>query len=126
MLAVSPRDRLMARLLSHVVMPGFGPDDCWLWTGLMTSESPPYGRVSVTRPDEQEFLARRGVRFAGRHKVGTHQVMFVLTHGFLPPVVGHACDVTLCLRPIHLKASDRLKNMEDMARKGRQGKAAPK
>lgn len=49
----------------------------------------------------------------------SHRIAFMLTYGYLPPVVMHACDNPACCNPAHLRGGTQQDNIADMDRKGR-------
>lgn len=60
----------------------------------------------------------------GRFGVGkrswlAHRWIFVHDHGYLPPVVMHACDNSSCVELMHLIPGTHADNMADMTAKGR-------
>jgi HNH endonuclease len=73
---------------------------CWLWTGAHGGRG--YARV----------------RFDGRTE-GAHRVSFFLAHGYMPALVRHTCDVTLCVNPDHLLEGTKADNSRDMVERGR-------
>ncbi len=87
-----------------------GPDDCWLWTGLIDKRpNNRYGRF---------HLSKREVR--------AHRVAWVLENGQIPKglQVLHNCpggnDRPECCNPRHLWLGTNDENMADMVAKGRQ------
>lgn len=80
------------------------PEECWLWLGSRTPKR--YGTLSV----------------AGKMR-SAHRVSWELHNG--PVTEGlwvlHKCDTPSCVNPAHLYLGDHRTNMDDMARKGRQG-----
>jgi hypothetical protein len=80
-----------------------GPDECWLWRGCTNDKG--YGHIRI------------GGR-AGR-AIGTHQLAYLITHGTLPAMVLHTCDVRNCCNPAHLFAGNGKVNADDRERKGR-------
>lgn len=75
-----------------------GPDDCWLWTGPVSSG---YGKIGAP-----------GGRGAGT--LGAHVVSYELAYGSVPVgrVVDHLCENTLCVNPAHLEAVTQQVNCE--------------
>lgn len=81
------------------------PDDCWEWAGSRTPQG--YGR------------------FAAPKTVPAHRTSFLLSNGWLPPVVMHTCDNPPCVNPHHLRAGTPKTNSEDAVAKGRVRKPRP-
>jgi hypothetical protein len=79
------------------------PDECWLWTGQTINSG--YGTFWVE--DSKKMTAHR---FAFQH-----------ANGYLPAVVRHTCDVTLCVNPAHLLSGTAKDNMQDMSQRHRMG-----
>lgn len=75
-----------------------GPDDCWLWTGNVTSRG--YG-IICGRKD-----GRRCTRLA-------HRVSYELAYGALPAsgVLDHRCDRPRCVNPAHLAPMTQRQNV---------------
>lgn len=78
-------------------------DRCWLWTG-------------ATNPDGYGRFHHRGRLVSATH--------YYAYQRWVGPVleehhVLHECDTPGCVRPSHLYLGDRLTNMADMRRKGR-------
>lgn len=48
--------------------------------------------------------------------------VFYINFGYLPPIVMHTCDNSLCINPSHLIAGTIKENSHDMVRKGRSPK----
>lgn len=75
----------------------------------------------------QGALTPQGYAFAGHYKPKTlrqrsglvHRRVFELVHGYLPPVVMHACDNPKCINPEHLRAGTKSLNSRDAVAKGR-------
>lgn len=70
----------------------------------------PHGYARVRRP------------FGNSPKVALHRWVFQQEHGYLPPVVMHACDNPRCIEITHLKPGDWDLNNKDRAAKGRSAK----
>ena len=90
---------------------------CWLWTANCTKDA--------------EGNRRYGLIGAGRRGEGmlyAHRVSWELHNGPIPEgmMVLHTCDNTQCVKPSHLFLGTQSDNMQDMIRKGRQGKTGPK
>lgn len=83
-----------------------GPDDCWLWTGSLTT-SGGYGQI------------QRGGRDKGPARA--HVLSYEMHIGPIPDglCVLHRCDVTACVNPSHLFVDTRGENCKDMGRKER-------
>jgi hypothetical protein len=92
MSGVESRMPLRERLLSRFVAGG--PDDCWLWTGPVTSHG--YG-----------YLGRDG------RKVMAHRATFELWNGPIPggAELDHLCKTRRCGRPDHLELVSRRENV---------------
>lgn len=79
-----------------------GPDDCWIWTGVITR-----------RKD------RKGVGY-GRFQTGgksylVHRFSYALVHTLEPYTpVHHKCANTLCVNPKHLQATTTHENTAEM------------
>jgi hypothetical protein len=81
---------------------------CWIWQGTLIGS---YGSAGFVRNT--------------RATIRSHRLSFVLHGGLLTkekPHVLHACDVTLCVNPEHLRAGDQKDNNEDKILAGRQSK----
>jgi hypothetical protein len=94
-----PSERQVNRLWSRLDRSG----ECWLWSGALNSKG--YGHIRI------------GGR--GGRAVGTHQLAFYLTHGYLPSMVLHTCDTPNCCNPDHLFAGTGKANADDTMAKGR-------
>ncbi len=77
-----------------------GPDDCWLWLGSCSTDG--YGQI----------------RIRGRLE-NVSRVLFLKSHGWLPPVVMHSCDNPPCCNPGHFVPGTKALNNADKMRKGR-------
>lgn len=75
-------------------------DTCWVWTGGIESFGG-YGR----------FRTPTGV-------IAAHRWSYHATHGHLPAVVRHTCDIRCCVRPDHLLGGTQADNLADRARRG--------
>lgn len=89
---------------------------CWLWLANCTKD--------------KEGNRRYGLIGAGRRGEGmlyAHRVSWELHNGVIPEgmLVLHRCDNPQCVRPSHLFLGTQFDNMQDMVRKGRQGKTGP-
>lgn len=80
--------------------------DCRLWQGRLTHQG--YGTVGNYTP-----------KTMGKRSGLVHRRVFVLVHGFVPPVVMHTCDTPQCINPAHLKAGTKSDNTKDAVAKGR-------
>lgn len=78
---------------------------CWLWTGYVVRGS--YGQICY-----------KGI------KSYAHRMSYFIFKGEIPKGldVCHSCDQPSCVNPDHLFAGTEKDNMQDMVRKGRQGK----
>lgn len=98
-----PRRSLHDRL--HEQLMPITETGCWIFLGTVDSEG--YGRLGS----------------GGRHGkvVRAHRASYELHHGAIPPgmVVLHACDVTGCCNPDHLRLGSQDDNMKDMVNKKR-------
>lgn len=76
---------------------------CWIWTGVLDGHD--YGKMWF----------RGGIEKA-------HRIAWQLFNGRIPDGawVLHRCDTPACVNPSHLFLGDRVANMRDMAKKGRQ------
>lgn len=83
-------------------------DACWNWLRKKTRDG--YGCV----------------RIGGVIK-SAHRVAFEIANGSINSklFIMHTCDNRACCNPAHLKQGTRSENMQDMIRKGRQGKPHP-
>lgn len=99
-----PRYSLEERFWAKVEK--LGPDDCWLWTGSLTT-SGGYGQI------------QRGGRDKGPARA--HVISYEMHIGLVPEdlCVLHTCDVTACVNPSHLFLGTREENCKDMGRKKR-------
>lgn len=82
---------------------------CLEWTGSTTRDG--YGKVKI------------------KQKVyGAHRIAFLIHNRCLPKdkEIMHKCDNKLCCNPEHLVAGTHKDNMQDMIKKGRQGKVKNK
>lgn len=84
-----------------------GPDECWPWTGCLTSTG--YGAL---RPAGQRTGAvvkahRYSAELAGMDIEGRH--------------VLHSCDNPVCVNPAHLRPGTDADNVADMLQRGREG-----
>ena len=82
-----------------------GPDECWEWKRGRTSRG--YGEV-----------------YLGSRKQYTHRVAWETTNGTIPDglEVRHViCDNPPCCNPAHLAPGTHTDNMQDAARRGRNG-----
>lgn len=84
-----------------------GPDECWPWTGCLSSNG--YGSIR---------------RAAGKAE-STHVLSFKIHHGEVSSgaYVLHSCDRRECVNPAHLRLGTHAENMLDMSRRGRSGSA---
>jgi hypothetical protein len=87
---------------------------CWLWTAGRYPRG--YGMVNLGR----DMRGRQYSTYA-------HRVAYVLAHGPIEPgqVVMHACDVTACVNPAHLRLGTQADNVRDASTKGRLAKQHP-
>lgn len=92
--------RAREALLRHA--PGGADDECWLWTGAITSDG--YGKC---RPESDSWLA--------------HRVAWTVARGEIPEglCVCHKCDVRACCNPSHLFLGTNTDNVMDRCAKGR-------
>jgi hypothetical protein len=83
-----------------------GPDDCWLWTGALSSDG--YGRFNV-----------------GGRNLTASRLAYELTYGTLPSniMACHKCDNPPCCNPNHLFPGSNSENQRDMVAKNRGNKA---
>jgi hypothetical protein len=103
-ITLSPTERqtVLERVLAYTraVPPPPGVEtDCRLWTRSLLKG---YGQI--------RFRSRMG---------STHRLVFLLVHGYLPPVVMHSCDRPACQEPDHLRAGTPRLNTLDAMAKGR-------
>jgi len=79
-----------------------GPDECWLWRGLLTRGG--YGSIRI-----------------GRKMVTTHRVSYFISFGQITNGLHalHKCDVRNCVNPAHIFLGTNLENMIDREAKGR-------
>lgn len=95
-------DRLKDRFWSKVRKLD-GDNSCWLWTGASRAG---YGSIKV----------------AGK-VINCHVLSWRLINGGIAipsgKIIGHLCDVRLCVRPEHLKLMTQSENMIDANLKGR-------
>lgn len=93
-----------------------GPDDCWLWRGLLSDVG--YGRFYVGRRDGNSQTR------------GSHRISYFIAHGEIPEGLGvlHNCDqryapgdisYRACANPSHLWTGTTQQNQRDMVAKGR-------
>lgn len=84
---------------------------CWLWRAGKFAKG--YGMVNIGRDSHGR-----------QHTEYAHRVAYVLAHGDIPQgsVVMHACDVTACVNPSHLRLGTQGENVRDCFAKGRQPK----
>ena len=82
-----------------------GPDDCWEWAG--GTKGVEYGRIVVAGRTER-----------------AHRLSYELHIGPIPPglYVCHRCDNPPCCNPAHLFSGTQSDNINDMFRKGREGR----
>lgn len=85
---------------------------CWIWTGTLAPNG--YGRFQIGGK--------------GSPHVGAHRFAYELEHGPIPEglVVMHSCDNPACVNPAHLSVGTHKDNSQDMIRKGRHKRIAPK
>lgn len=75
---------------------------CWLWSG---STDGRYGQISVNGVLKK-----------------AHRVSYELAKGFFKEgVVCHTCDTPVCVNPDHFWIGSQAENLQDSARKGRNG-----
>lgn len=98
-----------------------GDDECWPWLGPVNGS---YGAFWV-RGDELGTVRGR--------KRAAHNVAFWLIHGRWPEPLGlHGCDNRICCNPLnpeiekHVHEGTPLKNMQEMAARGRRGRVGAK
>lgn len=101
---------LHARFFAKVDL-GFGPDDCHVWTGGLSSEG--YGVFSLPRARD---TIRRVVR--------SHRIAWLWARGEIPaatPFLDHppSCVGRFCINPAHLEPVDHEENMRRMTGTGR-------
>lgn len=80
---------------------------CWIWMGALDRKG--YGRHG-----------NGGGRTASAHRSAYAEAFGPIPSGL---AVCHRCDVPSCVNPQHLFLGTQKDNVEDMARKGRHGKA---
>jgi len=82
-----------------------GEDECWLWTGCITSKG--YGKIAV-----------------GKRQTQAHRYAYELTYGAIPEGMCclHRCDVKACVNPRHLWLGTLQDNVNDMVARNRQAK----
>ncbi len=88
-----------------VARPGLTP--CWLWTASTFHVGTHYyGKIGV---DGRTMTA--------------HRVAYILGGGSIPSgmLVRHICDVSLCVKPAHLRLGTVRDNVNDRVRRGRGG-----
>ena len=80
------------------------PDLCWEWRGTVHTKphGQKYGRISWNDKDSR-----------------VHRLIFLFENGYLPKVVRHKCDNTLCCNPDHLQGGTHQDNMNDMKERNR-------
>lgn len=84
-------------------------DECWLWSSSREARYG-YGRFSLGRK-----TPGKGTNI----KIQSHQAAFVLSFGYLPPVVRHSCDNPPCCNPKHLLAGTHADNVADRVERNR-------
>lgn len=94
------RRSLLTRRLANKVHK---TEHCWYWTGAVAGNG--YGNFSL--------------RAFGGKFIQAPRLSFFLRHGYLPPVVMHRCDNSLCVRPDHLMPGTHLSNQHEAIAKGR-------
>lgn len=87
------------------------PNECWEWIGATDSKG--YGKFFSCEDGSHKLLI-------------SHRIAYFLANGVDPgdEVVCHSCDNPLCCNPAHLWLGTHQDNIDDMCRKGRQGRAA--
>lgn len=80
---------------------------CWIWMGALDRKG--YGRHGAGQ----------------KRTASAHRSSYAAKFGSIPDglAVCHRCDVPSCVNPQHLFLGTQKENVEDMARKGRHGKA---
>lgn len=108
--------RLTRREIPDVVVARFHSKyqktpSCWLWTAGKYRDG--YGMVNLGRFGDGR-----------QHTSYAHRIAYVLAVGEIPQgaVVMHACDVTACVNPSHLRLGTQGENVRDCFAKGRQPK----
>lgn len=86
-----------------------GPDDCWPWTAGLGGGGDRYGYIRVS-PTEGAISAPRLALILDGRDPG---------HG---GVTRHTCDNPLCVNPAHLISGTQAANLDDMARRLRNGR----
>lgn len=99
-------DPFLDRFWSRVTVAG--PDDCWLWTGLLNNQG--YGRFTLDYGPGSKSTRVLAHRFA--YEITTAQD----ARGW---VVLHSCDTPRCVNPAHLSLGTQSDNMRDARDKGR-------
>jgi hypothetical protein len=98
---ICPPEEFIRKFLDGI-QPGQG-ESCWLW--IKGRNKSGYGMMKC-----------------GEHMVGTHRIMWFLTHGSFPPkglCVCHQCDTPACVNFSHFFLGTNVENIQDAARKGR-------
>lgn len=81
------------------------PDECWIWQGAVGNHG--YGVFSYQR-----------------RLVRAHRTAYLYTHGHLPNIARHTCDVRSCCNPAHLLNGNRLDNARDAVARNRVSRGA--
>lgn len=101
----SARKRFLAKT------PAQAPDQCWIWSGAVSTEGYGTWRFSVGPNDRRTVLV--------------HRAMFMITNGPLSnqEIVRHTCHVRSCYNPSHLRSGSHEDNVMDrvMAQRSAQG-----